>query len=210
MHEADMYAHLDSRLTHLVPSNAKYSLRLAYVSYFLRASPNALQDLKQCLHYDPDSKLCKRAHKLLRSLERDASKARNYVDSSTWRSAIKILVGSGDDVGLIKRFEDALHEAVKEGYLPASFDATNNSQARLGLYQLACKANVGMGSVQGIKRYCQAVLSMRGGEDDIDALVGKGDVAMKEERWEEAVRVLADAFEKSGRSSQEVNETPRP
>ena len=46
---------------------------------------------------------------------------------------------------------------------------------------------------------------MKGGEDDVDALVGRGDVAMKEERWEDAVRSLADAFEKGGRESQTVS-----
>ena len=146
-----------SRLTHLVPSNAQYSLHLAYISYFLHASPNAIQDLKQCLHYDPDSKPCKKAHKLLRSLDKDTTKARNFVDGSTWRSAVKILIGSGEDVGLIKRFEDALDEAIKEGYLSASQDPRKDSQSRLSIYKLACKSQVGLGSIQVSKntaRWC--------------------------------------------------------
>ncbi len=98
-----------------------------------------------------------------------------------------------------------MDQAIKDGYLPISLAPKHNSQSRLALYKLACKSQVGTGSVQGIKKYCEAVLSMKGGEDDIDALVGKGDVAMKEESWEEAVRMLAEAFEKSGRSSQEVS-----
>jgi DnaJ homolog subfamily C member 3 len=127
------------------------------------------------------------------------------VDGSTWRSAVKILIGSEEDVGLIKRFEDALDEAIKEGYLSASRDPRNDSQSRLAIYKLACKSQVGLGSIQGIKKYCEMVLSMKGGEDDVDALVGRGDIAMKEERWEDAVRSLADAFEKGGRESQTVS-----
>jgi len=41
--------------------------------------------------------------------------------------------------------------------------------------------------------------------EDVDGLVGRGEKLMKDENWEEAVRVLDRAFEASGRSSQDVS-----
>ena len=41
--------------------------------------------------------------------------------------------------------------------------------------------------------------------EDVDGLVGRGEKLMKDENWEEAVRVFDRAFEASGRSSQDVS-----
>lgn len=192
--------HAISRLATLNPSALDLPLRLSHIAYFLLGSPTAMNHIKQCLHYDPDSKSCKRVHKLLRSLEKDTAKARNFVEGSSWRQAIKVL--DGDD-GLLARFEKALDEAAQSHdgvmYLPKQFHPKTKSQTRLDLYTMACKAAVGANELRKDKgmRWCDEVLAMD--EGNADALVAQGERLMKEEKWEEALRVLERAFENSGR-----------
>ena len=193
--------HLCSRLAALNPSAVSLPLRLSHISYFILASSTALNHIKQCLHYDPDSKPCKVVHKLLRSLEKDTGKARNFVEGGSWRQALQILDGSD---GLLARFDKALDEASTE-YLAPQFRAKAKSQSRLELYALACKAAVGANEMRRDKgvRWCDETLAMD--ENNVDALVGRGERLLKEEQWDEAVRAFEKAFENGGRSNQDVS-----
>ena len=181
------------------------ALRLSHISYFLLASSSALKDIKQCLHYDPDSKPCKKAHKLLRSLDKDIQKARNFVEGSQWRQALKVL--DGDD-GLLARFEQALEDAQKPHdelppLIPPKLKGKETSHLRLDLLSMACKAGVGADVGKKVGRWCEDVLSLD--PENIDGLVGRGERLLKEEMWDEATRTFEAAFEKSGRSSQDVS-----
>ncbi|EIW68583.1 hypothetical protein TREMEDRAFT_44445 [Tremella mesenterica DSM 1558] len=192
-----------SRLAALNPSSISIALRLSHISYFLLASTSALQNIKQCLHYDPDSRPCKRAHKLIRSFDKDITKVRNFVEGSMWRQAIKVLDGSE---GLIARFEAVLEMAQEgqdgfEPYIPRKLNPGQHSQLKLEIYALACKAAVGADHKKGYV-WCEETLRLD--ENNVDALVGQGEKLLKEEQWEEAVRSLELAFEKSGRSSQDI------
>lgn len=191
----------------LNPSIISLPLRLSHLSYFLLGSSAALTHIKQCLHYDPDSKPCKKVHKLLRSLEKDTAKVRNFVEGGTHRSAVKIL--EGED-GLLARFEKALQDATTaqaDGtvYIPAEFNAMEKSQGRLELYGLACKAAVGLNDFKkdrGVK-WCEEALRLD--ENNVDGWVSRGEVLLKEEKWDEGLRALEKAFELTGKSSQEVS-----
>lgn len=192
-----------SRLSTLNPSNLVLPIQLSQIAYFLLGSEHAMNHIKQCLHYDPDSKACKKVHKTLRSLQKDTTKASNLVESGNWRQAIKILDGSE---GLLARFETAFAEATgPEGHLAqrVSQSASQPSQARLDLYAMACKASVGANDFgkRGTK-WCDVVLSID--PDNTDALVAKGERLLKDESWDEAVRTLQRAFEATGNSSQDV------
>lgn len=193
-----------SRLAALKPSDESVALRLAHVAYFVLGSPAATNHIKQCLHYDPDSKRCKKAHRLLRSLEKDTAKLRNFAEGGSHRQAIKILDGPE---GLLARFEAALEDArltSEDGYLHPSLRPLERSELRLALYGLACKSAVGAGDYtakRGMK-WCDVLLGLDG--DNQDALIARAERALKEEQYEEAVRNLERAFEASGRSSQDV------
>ena len=164
-----------------------------------------MNHIKQCLHYDPDSKPCKKVHKLLRGLEKETAKARNFVEGSAWRQAIKVF--DGED-GLLAKFDRALEDASTEHqgvtYLPPQLSPRDKSQTRLDLYAMACKAAVGAGDLRKDKgmRWCEETIKMDA--ENIDGLVGMGEKLLKEEKWDEATRMFEKAFEKSGRSSQDV------
>jgi DnaJ family protein C protein 3 len=193
------YADL-SRLAMLRPSSEDLRLRLANLGYYLLDTTIALNEIKKCLHYDPESKACKKMHKLLRSLDRDTVKARNFIDGGNPRKGLTILRGEG---GVLERFDAAMTDAEASGQLPPQFSASTKSQTRLDLYTLACRAAVDCNDF-GPKSaaLCDAVLALD--PDNEHALVFRGERLLKAEKWEEAVNVLQKAFEQSGRSSQDI------
>ncbi|WVR04336.1 hypothetical protein IAU60_001336 [Kwoniella sp. DSM 27419] len=195
-----------TRLASLNPSAIDLPMRLSHIAYFLLASEAATAHIKQCLHYDPDSKPCKAVHRMLRRLEKDTTKARNFIDGNEYRKAIKIF--EGDD-GLLSRFDQALIEATRAhddqpAYLPSQFDPVAKSQMRLELYALACRAAVGANDFKKDKgaRWCETTLEMDG--ENVDGLVARGERLLKDESWDEAVRVFDKAFENSGRSREDI------
>lgn len=114
-----------------------------------------------------------------------------------WRQAIRILDG---DEGLLAKFDHNLDHS--EYVVP--FSPRTKSASRLELYAMACKAAVGGNDLKkdrGIK-WCEETLTID--PDNVDGLVGRGERLLNEEKWEEALRVLEHAFEKTGRSSQDV------
>lgn len=192
---------LCSRLASLDPSTTYLPLQLSNIAYFIRASSQATAHIKQCLHFDLDSKPCKAVHKTIRSLEKDVTRVRNFIESGSYRQAIKIL--DGDD-GLLIRFEKALDDATKpkDGlppYLAPQFHPKENSQMRLDLYALACKASV-MANDFGEKgaSWCEETMSMN--EENVDSWISRGERLLKIEKWEEAMRAMEKAFDLSGRS----------
>jgi DnaJ family protein C protein 3 len=132
------------------------------------------------------------------------TKAKNLADGERWRDVLKIVIGSGSD-GLLAKFEAELTKVAPS--LPPAFNPMALSQARLQLHSLACKAYVKGNNINGMKKHCPVVVSSTqiGGDNDEWAIVGLGEIAMKEERWEEAVRHFRNAFEKGGRNSQDVS-----
>ena len=192
-----------SRLSTLNPSNLILPIQLSQIAYFLIGSESALNHIKTCLHYDPDSKPCKKVHKTLRALQKDTAKARTAVESSQWRQAVKVLDGPD---GLLARFESAYDDAMgPDGYLGERIpvQSKTTSQARLDLYSLAIKAAIGANDFgKRTAKWSELVLAMD--EDNVDALVAKGERLLKDESWDEAVRTLSRAFELTNQSSQDV------
>lgn len=182
------------------PSDEDLALRLAHVAYFILGSPAATNHVKQCLHYDPESKRCKKVHRLLRSLEKETAKLRNFAEGGASRPAIKILDGPD---GLLARFDAALDAAIADGIIHPNLRAKEKSELRSTLYGLACKSAVAANDMtkRGTK-WCDEAYALD--EQNLDAAMMRGEKAIKEEKFEEAVRILEAAFEKSGRSSQEI------
>lgn len=198
-----------TRLTHLTKPSASRFLRIANLSYYLLPPDNtqAIQTLKQCLHFDPDSKPCRTAHRTLKALEKEFTKLDNFEKNSSWASLVRFVAGTSDALGFAKRFDESLDAATgSESHLdlPASIIPRKTSPRRLRIYALMCKAHVKSNQLVKGEEWCEETLKID--PRNIDGLVGRGERALKNEEWDEAVRAFDAAFEASGKSSQEINQ----
>ena len=107
---------LFSRLSHLLPPSTQLLTHIFRLSYFLLPpSPAPMNTLKQCLHYDPDSKICLRLHRMVKSLDKGFTKLEEHLNKEEWRAVVKLLTtpGSGKNNGdLWRRWEEAMLENV--------------------------------------------------------------------------------------------------
>ncbi|TFK66588.1 hypothetical protein BDN72DRAFT_141582 [Pluteus cervinus] len=226
-----------TRLTHLLPPTTSILSRIFRMSYFLLPpNPAAMNSLKQCLHYDPDSKPCLVLHRLSKSFEKGFAKLEELQAKEDWRAITQLLTAPGKNNDLMNRFDQALTDhASRESLLPPEPvspspttttgstaaagskpnkpadlpvpipDAFKSSPRRQTLVRVLCQSYTRLNNLPKVEIWCQELSQLDGCEDDVDALVGKGEVLLKKQEWEEAVRVLGDAFEKSGRSDRDIH-----
>ncbi len=165
--------------------------------------------LKQCLHFDPDSKQCLPAHRLVKAFDKSFKKLEEAVASEKWSSVTSLLIGSDPASGFAAKFDEALniHTTPEALDVPPSISlrpAQLSSPKREQIVRALCRAFVNLKQPSKSEQWCEELLRMDGLENDADGLVGRGEALLKKEEWEEAVRVFEKAFESSGRSSREV------
>ena len=222
-----------SRASALSPTLPQHLLvRIALLSAFFTPPPHdrpeipsdALLSLKRCLSADPDSKTCAKPLKALKALEKDLAPLRNWIDAGNkWMETAVALAGSSTKEGIIPRVREMLelyqkplarraggakvnHEDnVDEAPLPASGgdDLAKYSPLLRTLQSTLCKAYVHLDSRKA-SAACAAALELD--PEDTWGLVGRADELMKEEEWEEAVRVLSAAFEATGRTDRAIHD----
>lgn len=192
-----------TRLTHLGVSSTSLLLRIASLSYYLmEPSTQGLSIIKQCLHFDPDSKPCKAAHRQIKALNKLFAQLEKAGENH--REVIKIVAQAG--TGLAAKFDKALEEAMTalDAPLPASIVPQKISVRRTSIYRAACHAFVSNQQPMAGDKWCKALLTMDPNAQD--ALVNAGEIALKREEWEDAVRFFERAFEASGRSNQDIHQ----
>ncbi|KAG6872257.1 hypothetical protein C0995_011516 [Termitomyces sp. Mi166 len=211
-----------TRLSHLLPPSTTLLTTIFRLSYFLLSpSPAPLNNLKQCLHYDPDSKPCLTLHRLLKSFDRNFAELEELQVKEDHRGIIALLAGpvKGKKGDFLNKFDEALKEHTDRAQiLPPQLaarqhtpeiplpDAFKTSLRRQELVRALCKAYTQVGTrKEMIGKWCEELLGMQGCEEDVDGLVGKGEVLMGKQEWDEAVQVLSKAFKKSGQSNRDIH-----
>ena len=214
-----------------------------------------MNTLKQCLHYDPDSKICLGLHRMVKSLDKGFTKLDELLNKEDWRAVVKLLTtpGSGKNNGdLWRRWEEAMLENVGhdkdilplvpihliQATIPSSSSPTSTSATpppassskklkessiplplaskispqRQILVRALCKSYTRLSDNSQsteykaqMERWCEELLTLEGCKEDVDGLIGRGQVLLGKEEWEDAVRALEKAFESSGRGDREVN-----
>jgi len=160
-----------------------------------------MQPLKQCLHSDPDSKLCLPLHRLAKGLDKSFAELDKHMTNEDWLSIVQLLTYSGKKRELLNRYDTAFYEHTSS--LPVTIGRMNSPRRQI-LVRALCKAytNSGSGFLRKTEEHCSALL--KGVEDDVDGLVGMGDVYMGKEEWQEAVNVLQKAWDGEGRGRRDV------
>jgi DnaJ family protein C protein 3 len=213
------------RLAQIAQPSTALFMRIFRISYFFLpqgGSPQtgALAALKQCLYYDPDSKPCKAAHRLVKTLDKAFAKVEAAVNGG--QTGTVIALAGGPD-GLLAKLDAAAaeHGAQDNLRFPAFAPPSKlvmplpepaRSSPRLAYVLGAlCRAHLRVSTGARLAQagaYAARLRAMDlgaphmagvGGAAEVDALVLEGELALAQEDWERAARVLGDAFEKSGR-----------
>ncbi|KAI0051477.1 TPR-like protein [Auriscalpium vulgare] len=210
-----------TRLTHITSPSTSAYMNIFRISYFYMpttAATTAMSNLKQCLHYDPDSKPCLTAHRLVKKLDKSFTKLDMLMGAEDWRGIVSLILGSkpseaspsSPGEGLLATLEGSLEPHAS----PALFNLPSGipmppphrySPRRQELLRALCRSYVQMGQARTGEKWCDELLSMLGSDKDIDGLIGKGEALLVREEWEEAVRAFELAWEASGGGNRDIH-----
>jgi DnaJ family protein C protein 3 len=87
--------------------------------YSLGELEQGMDQLRKCLHSDPDSKTCKKLYRREKTIDKTLSQVNKYFEKSQFASGVKLLVPLGEDAGLVQEIKDDVKEWRETGTIPA-------------------------------------------------------------------------------------------
>lgn len=144
-----------SHVLQLQPGLTDPHLQIAAVRFFaLKDTEKGAAQIRKCLHSDPDSKSCKKLHRMMKRLEKDLSKLNGFFERRQFSSAVKILSPNEGGIGLVQEVKDEEQELRAAGTIPALAP----SELIASLVEMACEAYTEVCSDQKFK-YCPFLLT---------------------------------------------------
>lgn len=121
----------------IAPRSTEPHLQISSTMFYaLGETEKGLQQIRKCLHSDPDSKVCSKLHKRMKKLDKVMKQLDGLKQKKQWNSLAKLLVASGEDTGLVDDVKQDVKEAREMGRIPEK--APN--ELYVTLIELACEA----------------------------------------------------------------------
>ena len=92
--------------------------------YGLADLEHGMDQLRKCLHSDPDSSSCKKLYRREKTLDKQLTQVNQFFEKNHYASALKVLLPSGEDSGLVQDIKDDVKELREAGTI--SENAPNN------------------------------------------------------------------------------------
>ncbi|KAH8891673.1 DnaJ-domain-containing protein [Thozetella sp. PMI_491] len=156
--------------------------------YALGDLENGMTAIRKCLHSDPESKACKKLLKDEKAIDKKLQKATKSLDKGQPMTAVRHLVPTGDDQGLIQDVKDQVQALKGDGMIPQS--AGNALVARL--VEMACQAYFEASSKKA-KEFCEE--SLQFDENAFYGLLYSSKKQLEAEEFEASINTLKKASE---------------
>ncbi|KAK6359611.1 hypothetical protein TWF696_000759 [Orbilia brochopaga] len=165
-------------------------VKIASLHYYaLNDFDRAMAQIRKCLHYDPDSKACKKPFRRLKAYNKSINQAIEMKASRKFLGAAKVLVGTKDEPGVLSDIRDDLKTLQEEGLL----NENTPSELLASLLELVCEAYTEGNNEKRARQFCEETLQLN--PDSIPAILSKANRLMDEELFEEAIHELNHAKE---------------
>ncbi|KAI6709374.1 hypothetical protein PZA11_005050 [Diplocarpon coronariae] len=182
-----------SDLKHILqmqPGLTEPHMRIAAITiYALADLEHGLDQLRKCLHSDPDSKECKKLYRRGKTLDKQVTQINKHFEKKQYASALKLLLPAGDDVGLVQEIKDEVQEFRKVGTIPEH--APNNLYH--GMLEMVCEAYHELKNTKKSATWCDEVMSIN--ENSLYGLLNKARRSMEAENYDAAISALKQAKE---------------
>lgn len=106
--------------------------------YSVGDNEKGLAAIRKCLHSDPESKPCKKLHRQEKSVDKTLKQVKDLQSKKQFNAAAKLLVGDGEDVGLIAKVK----EDVKAGKASGFIHPNSPNDLYASLIEMACECYV--------------------------------------------------------------------
>jgi DnaJ family protein C protein 3 len=121
----------------MLPGETEPHLQISAITYYgLADLEHGMDQLRKCLHGDPDSKSCKKLYRRQKNLEKALAKVNKSLEKKQYASALKVLLPVGEDAGLVQDVKDDVKDLKTSGTIPEN--APNKLVARV--VEIVCEA----------------------------------------------------------------------
>jgi DnaJ family protein C protein 3 len=94
-------------------------MQISAITFFgLADLEHGMEQMRKCLHSDPESKKCKKLHRREKVLSKAWDQVNKHLEKHQYSSAIKVLLPSGEDVGLVQDIKNDVQELRESGAIP--------------------------------------------------------------------------------------------
>jgi DnaJ family protein C protein 3 len=94
-------------------------MQISAITFFgLADLEHGMEQMRKCLHSDPESKKCKKLHRREKVLSKTWEQVTKYLEKHQYSSAIKLLLPTGEDLGLVQDIKDDVKELRESGTIP--------------------------------------------------------------------------------------------
>ena len=101
------------------PGDTTPHLKISATTFYGLGDMNqGLAQIRKCLHSDPDSKACKKLMKQEKNVEKTWDKVNKALEKKQPMTAVKYLVPSGNEKGLIDEIKEQVAALKKDGIIP--------------------------------------------------------------------------------------------
>lgn len=119
------------------PGETEPHIQISAITFYALADlEHGMEQLRKCLHSDPDSKTCKKLYRREKTLDKQMGQVKKYLEKKQYASGIKLLLPSGEDVGLVQEVKDDVKELRQAGTIPRL--APNDLVSRV--VEMVCEA----------------------------------------------------------------------
>lgn len=181
-----------SHLAQLNPGDITPHLQISSMLFFsVNDYDRSVAQLRKCLHSDPDSKPCSKAFRRIKNLQKQIVQINTMREKRQFNSAVKLLVGVGEDVGIIDEIKEEVKELKEKGYINDQCPEELLTQ----LVEITCDSYTEMNSAAKGLPYCNEALRLN--PNSVPGLLAKATRQIAEDLFEEAIRTLEAAKEHS-------------
>lgn len=126
-----------AHVLHISPSLVGPHLQMSYMLFYsLGDQERGISQIRRCLHFDPDSKPCNALYRKEKKFLKQLRKLQDTMSSRKFSNAINLLVGVGDESGLLDDLKGEVREAKEAGRIHPA--APNNLYS--SLVERTCEA----------------------------------------------------------------------
>jgi len=150
---------------------------------------HGMEQARKCLHSDPDSKSCKKLYRQEKNIEKRWAQVNKYFEKHQYSSALKILLPSGGNVGLVQEIKEDVKALREDGTIPER--APNDLVARA--VEMVCEAYHELKNYKKAVPFCNEALVLN--EHSLYGLLSKAQTHLEAENYEAAIGTLNTAKE---------------
>lgn len=119
------------------PGDIEPHIKIAAITFYALADfEHGMDQLRKCLHGDPDSKPCKKLYRRQKTLEKQLSQVKKRMEKHQYATAVKVLLPSSEDAGLVQDIRDDVKELREAGTIPPQVPDSLISE----VVQMVCEA----------------------------------------------------------------------